>query len=174
MEYIAQIVGTGDCTLFYYFNRKVRCSWLDKIMPKVTHLGGATFSILCCLILMLWGEGELRTAANRASLALSSSFIFGYFLKKIFSRPRPYIVMPEARTGKQLFKDYSFPSGHSTAGFSLAVSYALVFPLLALPLVTLACLVGISRMYLGQHYPTDVLAGGVLGTVTALITSLLV
>lgn len=172
MQYLIRVVGFGDSALFYYVNNKVKCGILDKLMPLVTNLGGATFTVLSCLILMLWGENELKLAAGRASLALASSFSIGYFLKKVFSRPRPYQVLPGAHTGAKVFKDYAFPSGHTTAGFSLAVSYALVYPFLTVPLLLCAVLIGISRIYLGQHYPTDVLAGGLLGTLAAVIANM--
>lgn len=169
MAYLVHKLEIGDCQLFYYFNNRVRCHLLDRIMPVITNLGGATFTVIFCFMLMVWGEGELRLAANRASLALSSSFIVGYYLKKLFNRPRPYLVLAKAFTGKKLFTDYSFPSGHTTASFSLAVTYALSYPFLLLPLLFLAALIGISRIYLGQHYPTDVLAGSAVGTFSALL-----
>jgi undecaprenyl-diphosphatase len=60
-------------------------------------------------------------------------------------------------------KDHSFPSGHTTAVFSVIVPFLLQTPSLAAVLIPLGLSVGISRIYLGLHYPSDVIAGGILG-----------
>ncbi len=67
------------------------------------------------------------------------------------------------RTISTLWKDYSFPSGHTAAAFSVAAIFALNFPAVMYNLAGLAALVGVSRMYMGQHYPTDVAIGALLG-----------
>ena len=66
-------------------------------------------------------------------------------------------------------KDYSFPSGHTAASFSIATTIALNMPRLAIFVFVIAIIVGISRVYLGVHYPTDVAAGIILGTLPALL-----
>jgi undecaprenyl-diphosphatase len=63
---------------------------------------------------------------------------------------------------------FSFPSGHAAASFSVALSYAIVFPLWSGPLLLLAALVGFSRIRLGVHYPSDVVVGQLLATLTAI------
>jgi undecaprenyl-diphosphatase len=62
---------------------------------------------------------------------------------------------------------FSFPSGHAAASMSVALGYGVTFPVLALPLLALALLVGFSRVRLGVHFPGDVLAGQVLALLTA-------
>jgi undecaprenyl-diphosphatase len=62
---------------------------------------------------------------------------------------------------------FSFPSGHAAASMSVAVGYGVTFPVLALPLLLLALLVGFSRVRLGVHFPGDVLAGQALALLTA-------
>ena len=94
-------------------------------------------------------------------------------LKDIVKRPRPYVTYPDQivlKTGIQ--GDYSFPSGHTSLAFSTATSLSLSFPkwYVIAPSFLYAGAVGYSRMYLGVHYPSDVLAGAVLGAGTSYLT----
>ena len=172
MQNILRIVGTGDINVFLYLNHRMQCRLLDKVMPLCTFLGGATFTVFISLILMFSGKEEVRFVATKGSSALAVSFVIGFLLKVLFGRPRPYKIIPNAYIGDRVWKDYSFPSGHTAAGFSLAVNYAMFYPQLAFPLTLCAVLVGLSRIYLGHHYPTDILAGAILGTLTATIVSM--
>lgn len=172
MQNILRIVGTGDINFFLYLNHRMQCRFLDKVMPLCTFLGGATFTVVISLILMLFGKEEVRFIAAKGSIALAVSFVIGFLLKELFSRSRPYLIIPSTNIGDRVWKDYSFPSGHTAAGFSLATNYAMFYPQFVLPLALYAVLVGVSRIYLGQHYPTDILAGAILGTITATIVSM--
>lgn len=158
---------SGDHWLFYCINRGLRCRPLDWLMPKITALGGATVSVALCVLLWLWGVGATKVAAAEAMTALTGSHVLARVMKKFAARRRPYQVLPEVRIVPPLWIDHSFPSGHTTAAFSLAAGFAFNFPPLALILISLAGLIGISRLYLGQHYPTDVFVGAILGTVSA-------
>ena len=91
--------------------------------------------------------------------ALSSS------LKIAFKRPRPFTTYPDIITKKSDAGSYSFPSGHTTAAFATATSLTLAFPkwYVAVPAYTYAAAVAYSRMYLGVHYPSDLLGGIIIG-----------
>jgi undecaprenyl-diphosphatase len=89
----------------------------------------------------------------------------------MFTRQRPYSRLIGVNTFKLDLRDYSFPSGHTTAAFSVAVSFALVFPSIMIPLMLAALMVGLSRIYLGVHYPTDVVVGIIIGTVFAIMSN---
>ena len=65
-------------------------------------------------------------------------------------------------------QDHSFPSGHAATSFACATVLALAFPRLAVPLYVLAAAIGFSRIYVGVHYPLDVLGGAVLGIAVAI------
>ncbi|SHM26239.1 undecaprenyl-diphosphatase [Caldanaerovirga acetigignens] len=160
-----------DKNLFMYLNQRIKCRPLDAIMPRITHLGGATFSVLLCAFLYIFGKEEARIAASEAFFALTGSQGIVQIFKKSIYRKRPYMVLPNVNTfWRKLLKDHSFPSGHTVAGFCLAVVFSLYFPAYRYAIYSLATLVGFSRIYTGMHYPSDVLSGAFLGTTFALLT----
>jgi membrane-associated phospholipid phosphatase len=90
-------------------------------------------------------------------------------LKHAVGRPRPWRVLPQMHILGKLELDPSFPSGHATASFALAVALMLAFPRVRAWPLLLASLVALSRPIVGMHYPTDVLAGAILGSLVALL-----
>lgn len=155
-------LGNGDKKLFYLVNSKIRCSMLDKPMLLFSYLGGASFSILLCLMFLL-GFKRWENLGIQAAGALVLGHLVVRCLKRSLTRPRPYLTLPRARSLGYLFRDHSFPSGHATASFSLATVLTAHFPGYDLLIYGLAALTGLSRMYLGQHYPSDVMAGALIG-----------
>lgn len=84
-------------------------------------------------------------------------------LKQLFDRPRPYVRDPEPEPLTTTALQVGFPSGHAATSFAGATVLALALPRAALPLFALAALVAASRIYVGVHYPGDVLVGALLG-----------
>lgn len=156
----------GDSKLFLLINRRFRCGMLDTIMSRLTHLGGAFFSIFICFILIFLNFRTSRQPAIEALAALTLSQVFVQLLKRKIGRLRPYLAMEDIVVQKPLF-DNSFPSGHTTAGYALASIFALNYPFLTFPLFGMATVIGFSRTYLGFHYPLDVAFGAMLGGGTA-------
>lgn len=93
-------------------------------------------------------------------------------LKEIFKRPRPYVQYPNDVFVLNTSKSYSFPSGHTSVAFATATSLALTHKkwYIVLPAYLWAGSVGYSRMYLGKHYPSDVLGGAVVGAGSSLLS----
>lgn len=104
-----------------------------------------------------------------ASLAVSSGITLA--LKYAVDRQRPFIKYPDI-TKKSVAGSPSFPSGHTTSAFSVATSLSLAYPkwYVIAPSFAWAGTVGFSRMDLGVHYPSDVLAGAIIGSGTAWLT----
>ena len=145
----------------------VRNPMLTKIFVFITSLGnGGAFWILLSLGLMI--PKKTRKAGFLSLLSLSCcAIVTNVCLKNLVARTRPYDV----NTGVQLLvsrlHDYSFPSGHTAAALaSVTALYMAGEKKLWKPVLVLACLIGISRLYLYVHYPTDIIGGVIFGSLS--------
>ncbi|WP_325167460.1 phosphatase PAP2 family protein [Lederbergia citri] len=102
-------------------------------------------------------------------IALTISHILASIIKKKYQRNRPYLTYPETKTLSKLLKDHSFPSGHTTSIFSIVTPFMYHVPSMTIYLFLLASIVGVSRIYIGLHYPSDVMAGAILGVGTGIV-----
>ncbi|KXG76470.1 phosphatase PAP2 family protein [Thermotalea metallivorans] len=173
MHKIIRVIAAGDLKLFYIFNDHLKCIFLDRIVPLITGLGGAFFTVTTSLILICFGKGIINMAGWQCLTALATSHIVVHYLKKIFARPRPFLNITNIHTFKNHLYDYSFPSGHTTAAFAMAFTLSIFFSPWTPLFITLAILVGLSRIYLGVHYPTDVFMGMIIGIVFSVANHIL-
>ena len=90
-------------------------------------------------------------------------------LKAVFDRPRPSVGHPEIHPLVAVPHSASMPSGHAAGAFAAAVAVGLVHPRLRWPLLVLASLIALSRVWLGVHYLTDVIVGAALGSAVAYV-----
>ena len=138
----------------------------DVLMRVVTRLADPAVAIALTLGLALGAVPHLRPAGLVAALALTLSHGAVQLLKRSVVRPRPalpvglsFLIEPQDR--------FSFPSGHAAAGLSVALPLFLALPgPWASLLLGLGLLVGVSRCYLGGHYPGDVLMGWTLAALS--------
>ncbi|WP_078544428.1 phosphatase PAP2 family protein [Litchfieldia alkalitelluris] len=158
---------TLECQLFHQVNRHYDIRMLNRLFTTLTHLGGATFTIAITLIIALFAPEPIRIVGIVCAISLALSHIPVAIIKKKYPRLRPYLVLEQSKHQKNPLKDHSFPSGHTTAVFSVVIPIIMMRPSLAIILLPLACLVAISRVYLGLHYPSDILVGGLLGSTVA-------
>lgn len=150
-----------------FLQESIRNPVLDKVMQFVTSLGDAGFlAILVCIVLLC--IKKYRRVGAAASLSLCLDFlIVNLILKNLIARTRPYDVLEELLLITRRPSDLSFPSGHAGACFAVASVLFLCLPRrFGIPALATAGLISFSRLYVGAHYPTDVLGGMLVGCVT--------
>jgi membrane-associated phospholipid phosphatase len=159
-----------DVWAFLFINlRGQRPVWLDRMMLGFTQIGSGIAALALGLILFLAGE---RLLAYELILGTLTLWIVVELVKALVRRPRPINRVTQARIIGYPASGRSFPSGHTSQAFFIATMIALHFQANAwvvILLYTIAVLVGITRMYVGAHYPRDVLAGAILGCVWGLL-----
>lgn len=161
---------TMEQNIFRWFNSRLHNNFLNLFFYYLTNLGGATFTIIATLAVWQFAPAPWARAGLQAAVALAISHVPVAIVKKLYPRIRPYLAIPETITFRNPLTDHSFPSGHTTAIFSVTVPFMLTDPLMILLLLPFALIVAVSRMYLGLHYPSDVLVGAAIGTSVAMGT----
>lgn len=147
-----------------YMLQKLHTPFLDELMKAVTFLGDNGWIWILLGALLLCGK-RTRRIGIAVMLSLAAGLLIGNILiKPLVARQRPCWLDPSVALLIQNPKDFSFPSGHTLAGFEAAVSLLLYRRSWGLWALGLAALIGFSRLYLFVHFPTDVLAGALLGT----------
>ncbi len=158
-----------EAHILYWIQEVVRQDWLNPIVVGITRLGDNGWFWLLSILFFLLLKKERKTASY-ALLSIAVCYVLTcIILKSVVNRVRPYdaysflhiLVAPE--------KDASFPSGHSSIAFSVAMIYyySLSNHKVGIAFVVLAALVALSRLYVGVHYPSDVLAGSIFGILIA-------
>lgn len=143
----------------------------DTVFPAVTYLGesGIFWILLSLLIIAMGRKNGWRTTGCLMLAAMLLGLLLGEIaLKNIICRPRPFQEMPEISLLIPPPSGYSFPSGHSCASFAAATIIFLKDKRPGTAALALAALIAFSRVFLFVHYPTDVLAGSLLGVLCAL------
>lgn len=157
-----------DGNILLWIQEYIRNDFLTPIFKFITHLGDEGYVWIAIAVILLFVK-KYRKVGLMVGASLLGSLVFNnMIIKNIVARPRPYrmietlsILIPEPG-------EYSFPSGHTSSSFAAGVVLYLMLPKkYGVPAMILAFLLGISRLYVGVHYPTDVLGGMAMGTLIA-------
>jgi membrane-associated phospholipid phosphatase len=147
--------------------------WLDDFFTYYTYLGNGLFSVVVFLILFILKK---KTMAVAILISFLLSGILAQILKRIFSMPRPKIVFNDGLyqhfiDGVTVSGHHSFPSGHTATAFAMLFTFILLVKHTGLKwaILFLSIMVGYSRIYLGQHFLSDVLAGIAVGILSGAV-----
>jgi undecaprenyl-diphosphatase len=143
-----------------------RIGWIDWLFVGLSWIGtdGAIFLVAAGVLAILWRKPWLFVLVLAADLVADA---LSYGLREWIGRRRPPFVYPEPKPLVHTPHSGSFPSGHAAIAFACATVIAWCVPRLAFPAFALAAAIAWSRVYVGVHWPLDVLGGAALGILVA-------
>lgn len=160
MDWLLQLDGN----ILLFIQEHMRMDWLTLPMTFITNLGNAGFIWLVLLAILLFIPKQRKTAIMGLIAIFIGFIITNVLLKNMVARIRPYEVVEGLKYIGQMPHDFSFPSGHSTCSIAAGAVLFCKWPKKAgIPVLIFAILICLSRLYVGVHYPTDVIAGGLVG-----------
>lgn len=146
-----------DGKLYKLLHDSYRSPTLDVVMKAATHLGSSESGLCLCLMFSTYGNNYQKQTAKLAFASMAATAIVAKALKVSVNRKRPKGTCSNFNS--------SFPSGHATGSFAIATILANRYSRYRVLSYAVASIVGLSRIYLGRHYPSDVFAGALLGYV---------
>jgi undecaprenyl-diphosphatase len=148
-------------------NRTFGAPALQRFFAIISRLGDGIFwySLMLCLPLV-YGTKAIYVSLLMVAVGIVNLIIYKV-IKRTTERQRPCTVNDQIRLGTAPLDHYSFPSGHTLHAVAFSIIVVFYFPQLGPMLIPFASLVAASRVILGLHYPTDVAAGALIGTLIA-------
>lgn len=164
-----------DGGFLLFLQEYVRNPILNSIMIFITSLGDGGILWIAATIILLIPKKTRKVGIMSAVALLGSLIINNNIIKNIVQRPRPFVTFTDLQIIISTPSEFSFPSGHTSSSFAAAAVFYRHLPKkLGLPSVILAGLIGFSRLYVGVHYPTDVIAGVIMGILLSYLAEFLV
>jgi membrane-associated phospholipid phosphatase len=172
MSLIWSVGERWDSKIFLLFNRRRYPKWMDYGMWLLTQLGNMLTAFAAALLFFLLSYRHLAVEVVLGTLTL---WLLVETIKALAERKRPFLILEGTRVIGWREKGTSFPSGHTTQIFFMATLLILRFNFgiqAVFGLYVLAALVGFTRIYVGAHYPRDVVGGATLGVIWGILTLL--
>ena len=181
LNILNQCAVSFDLPILDWIQANLQSELLDTVMPIITTFGDAGIFWMVCAVLLLFFPKTRRIGLGMGFAMAMGLLVCNVTLKPLVGRIRPYDyqINELGRTWESLLvggkllidtpHDFSFPSGHTIASFEAAVVLLKNSKKMGIPAMILAVLIAFSRMYLYVHYPTDVIASIILGTILAFI-----
>jgi len=174
MDFLSALLGF-DRYIFKILNSELTHPWLDAVMPVLTDFHKTTFFLYSFpVFLVLWLVWQKQKCVKTllglvVAIALADTTSY-HLIKKNIQRERPEKVMAEVQLRTHSHSGFSFPSNHAANSVAGAVIIRYMYPQLRSIVYVLALLVAYSRIYVGVHFPLDVLCGALVGYLSGLVT----
>lgn len=167
---LIQTIHSCDVFMFNWFMNRKHLEGCARVSRWISKTGdGFLYPVIAaCLYYSEPHAGRLLVVCMMGAFLVERPLYF--VLKNALKRGRPQQALPDFRSFIAPSDRFSFPSGHTSAAFLMATLLAYLFPPLLVPLYAWAAAVGLSRIFLGVHFPTDVLVGGTMGMSIAFIS----
>ena len=161
----------ADIEMLRSINSNTGTVGYSKFISNTTTGVAIGVPVIMGAVALIEKDDDLLKNAIYVGVSIGIDGVLTYGLKEIVHRPRPYVTYPDIMA-YETETDFSFPSGHTSLAFATATALSLKYPkwYVIVPGYFWACSVGYSRMNLGVHYPSDVLAGAILGAGSAYVT----
>jgi undecaprenyl-diphosphatase len=158
-----------DANIFLIINHLPHNRWLNGFFRFFTIIftGGLGWYLIMLLVILFNPQKGIRLVSHTVLPLTAATSVVEYPIKAFFRRSRPFIAFIQAIVIGKKPGSWSFPSGHSASAFAGAWLLSHEYPRQSPVFFILAALVGFSRIYLGDHYPGDVLSGALSGMVLA-------
>ncbi len=157
-----------DVSMFTWVMARKRRTLFTQLSRWISHSGDGVLYAAFGGYLFWTGSADDRLLLACALAAFAIERPLYFVLKNGFKRNRPQEALNDFRSFIIPSDQFSFPSGHTSAAFLMATLLANFYPDLALPMYAWAGSIGLSRIFLGVHFPTDILMGATMGTSIAL------
>ena len=179
LDAIAQVTSSPifkfDSSILLWIQDNVRSDFLTPIMKVITHLGDKGILWILVTLALLWYYKTRKLGVRCMVSMVIGLVITNLILKNWVARIRPYELIQGLECIVKKADDYSCPSGHTTNSLACAwVIFRRAPKKWGVPALILAILISLSRLYVGIHYPTDVLGGAVIGIGSACLSLALV
>lgn len=164
------IIQQLDEQALVWIAENVRNAVLDPFMKLYTQLGNTGMLFIVLGVLMLFFKPTRRAGLSALCAMLIGLIVVNFTIKPLVSRPRPWLVIENFVNLVEEHDPNSFPSGHTNAAFAFALAVCMSAPRrwMKVTAVCMAAVMGLSRLYVGVHFPSDVLAGAVIGSLCGL------
>ena len=146
-----------------FIQENFQCRFLDVFFSTVTKLADSGIFWILLAVIFLFFKKTRKTGLMMGVALLCGLIVGNLTLKPLIGRIRPYDLNPGVSLLIDKLHDFSFPSGHTLSSFEGATVLLIRDKRFGIPAMILAAIIALSRLYLYVHYPTDVLAGAVLG-----------